>query len=129
MASLCLLDENGAIARRWELGDKTFTVGRSLSADIVVNDATLSRHHFLIERKGADYLLKDLQSQNGTWVDGRRADAAPLRHHDCILAGRTLFMFAAQPVATADATLPVVSGITPVAASAAQPNRGVAPPH
>ena len=38
-------------------------------------------------------VLKDLDSQNGTSVDGKRVQAATLRHHDCILAGRTLFLF------------------------------------
>lgn len=96
MASLCLLDENGAMARRWELGDKPVTVGRGMSADVVINDATLSRHHFVVERKGEEYLLKDLKSQNGTWVDGHRAESTQLHHHDCIVAGQTLFLFSMQ---------------------------------
>jgi pSer/pThr/pTyr-binding forkhead associated (FHA) protein len=103
MASLCLLDENGAMARRWELGDKPVTVGRGISADVSVNDATLSRHHFVVQRSGEAYLLKDLQSQNGTWVDGRPAKDTLLRHHDCILAGRTIFLFSAkEPLAAAE---------------------------
>jgi pSer/pThr/pTyr-binding forkhead associated (FHA) protein len=96
MASICLLDENGSVAGRWELGDKPLSVGRGKSADVVVNDATLSRRHFVVERDGEGYLLKDLDSQNGTWVDGHRAQATKLRHHDCILAGRTLFLFSQQ---------------------------------
>lgn len=96
MASLCLLDENGSMARRWELGDKPVTVGRGLSSDVVIDDATLSRKHFVVEREGQEYLLKDLKSQNGTWVDGRRAQSTALHHHDCILAGRTIFLFSTQ---------------------------------
>lgn len=93
MASLCLLGEDGATAQRWELGENPLEVGRDESADIVVEDQSLSRRHFLIVREGKHYLLKDLNSQNGTWVDGRRAEATRLSHHDCILAGRTLFLF------------------------------------
>ena len=93
MASLCLLDENGAMAKRWELGQKPVAVGRGKSADVVIDDATLSRRHFVVQREGENYLLKDLNSQNGTWVDGRRAQLATLHHHDCILAGRTIFLF------------------------------------
>ena len=47
----------------------------------------------LIQREGADYLLKDLNSENGTWVDAQRAISTTLHHHDCIVAGRTLFIF------------------------------------
>jgi pSer/pThr/pTyr-binding forkhead associated (FHA) protein len=83
------------LAEQWEIGALPLAVGRDESADIRVNDLALSRRHFVIVREGATYLLKDLNSQNGTWVDGRRAHAEPTRlsHHDCILAGRTLFLF------------------------------------
>jgi pSer/pThr/pTyr-binding forkhead associated (FHA) protein len=97
MATLCLLDENGMMSLRWELGDKPLAVGRGKSADIVIQDAALSRRHFIVQREGESYLLKDLNSQNGTWVDGRRAESTKLHHHDCILAGRTIFMFSAHP--------------------------------
>lgn len=94
MASLCLLGEDGSMTDRWELGERPLAVGRGESADIVIEDAALSRRHFLISRDGKGYILKDLNSQNGTWVDGKRAEIIPLRHHDCIVAGRTLFLFA-----------------------------------
>ncbi len=93
MASLCMLDENGSLTGRWEVGGKPMTIGRGAAADVIVNDPALSRLHFVIEREGQEYLLKDLNSQNGTWVDGRRAGLAKLHHHDCILAGRTIFLF------------------------------------
>ena len=91
MASLCLLDENGAMARRWEIKEKPIAVGRGKSADVMIDDSTLSRRHFVVERDGENYFLKDLNSQNGTWVDGQRAETRQLHHHDCILAGREAF--------------------------------------
>jgi pSer/pThr/pTyr-binding forkhead associated (FHA) protein len=96
MSSLCLLDENGAAAQRWELAGHPLAVGRGASADVIVADATLSRRHFLIQPEKGHYWLKDLNSENGTYVDGRRAQAVRLHHHDCIAAGRTLFMFNEQ---------------------------------
>jgi pSer/pThr/pTyr-binding forkhead associated (FHA) protein len=93
MASLCLLNDEGAMAGHWELGEHPVAVGRDESADVVIDDESLSRRHFVIVREGEHYLLKDLNSQNGTWVDGQRARATTLHHHDCIVAGRTLFLF------------------------------------
>src|SRR5215471_250109 len=93
MASLCLLDDDGTKAVQWELGEVPVAVGRDESADVVIDDDSLSRRHFVIQREGDHYLLKDLNSQNGTWVDGQRAGTTPLHHHDCILAGRSLFLF------------------------------------
>lgn len=96
MASICLLDENGAATQRWELTENPLSVGRGASADVIVADATLSRRHFVILPENGHFWLKDLNSQNGTYVDGRRAAAVKLHHHDCIAAGRTLFMFNEQ---------------------------------
>jgi pSer/pThr/pTyr-binding forkhead associated (FHA) protein len=72
-------------------------VGRSREAKISIGDAGVSRRHFLILRDGEDYVIKDLNSRNGTWVDGRRVFQEKLCHNDCILAGRTLFRFADRP--------------------------------
>jgi pSer/pThr/pTyr-binding forkhead associated (FHA) protein len=93
MASLCLLGIDGKLGAQWELSDEPVTVGRSAMADVKVEDDGLSRRHFMILREGADYLVKDLSSRNGTWVHGHRALTARLRDNDCILAGKTLFRF------------------------------------
>ncbi|MCX6923378.1 MAG: FHA domain-containing protein [Verrucomicrobia bacterium] len=93
MADLRLLDENGVTVKRWELGDQPVAVGRDETADVTVPDNTLSRRHFLIWREGERFLIKDLNSQNGTWVDGQRAQGVELSHNFCIVAGRTVFMF------------------------------------
>ena len=48
-------------------------------ADVIVDDASLSRIHFTISRDGAAFVLTDMSSQNGTWVDG-----TPLRTPECL---------------------------------------------
>jgi pSer/pThr/pTyr-binding forkhead associated (FHA) protein len=94
MASLCLLDDVGAIAQRWEVAGQPLAVGRDASADVKINDESLSRRHFVILREGENYVRKDLESEHGTWVGGKRTRAgAKLRHNECISAGRTLFLF------------------------------------
>jgi pSer/pThr/pTyr-binding forkhead associated (FHA) protein len=98
MADLCILDENGAIAQCWELGDEPVAVGRDDTADVPIPDDTLSRRHFLIWREGEEFMVKDLGSQNGTWVDGQRAQGTKLSHNVCIVAGRTVFMFCEHPI-------------------------------
>jgi pSer/pThr/pTyr-binding forkhead associated (FHA) protein len=129
MADLCLLDENGAVAQRWELGDEPVAVGRDDTADMPIPDNTLSRRHFLIWREGESFLIKDLGSQNGTWVDGQRAQGTKLSHNVCIVAGRTVFMFcehrlhagaAREPLAA-----PTENAIVFPAALAGQPALGL----
>lgn len=108
MATLCLLDDVGLIARRWELSDKPLSIGRDDCAEIVLDDESLSRQHFMVFRDKEGYSIQDLDSQNGTWVDGKRTHTARLKHHDCIVAGRTIFLFDDRMV-TGKAILPVAT--------------------
>ncbi len=106
MATLCLLGDDGATGEQWKISDQPVTVGRGASVDVRVEDVGLSRRHFMIVREGADYLVKDLSSRNGTWVHGHRALTARLRHNDCILAGHTLFRFCEERAAVSPALQP-----------------------
>jgi predicted component of type VI protein secretion system len=121
MAGLCLLDENGAIAQRWELGDQPMAFGRGITADVTIADDALSRRHFLIWQEGEGFRIKDLNSQNGTWVDGQRTQMTELRQDVCIVAGRTVFMFSnhlpgiGTAVAKPQAVLPGTGRILPAA--------------
>ena len=93
MADLCLLGEDGAVEQRWEIGDQPAAVGRDEAADITIRDNTLSRLHFMVWREGDSFRIKDLNSANGTWVDGERVQETTLRNYVCIAVGRTLFIF------------------------------------
>jgi len=93
------------MTQRWDIGEQPLSVGRDESADIQINDGSLSRVHFSIGRDGNFCVLKDLKSQNGTSVDGKRVDTVKLRHHDCIVAGRTVFLFSEQAVQPTPAIL------------------------
>jgi pSer/pThr/pTyr-binding forkhead associated (FHA) protein len=101
MATLYRLGENGFRAERWDIDDEPIVVGRSGQAKVSLKDEGLSRRHFLISRDGEDYFIKDLNSRNGTWVEGRRVFEEKLHHNDCIRAGNHLFLFAAPPVSSA----------------------------
>jgi pSer/pThr/pTyr-binding forkhead associated (FHA) protein len=62
-------------------------LGRSLSADVEIDDASVSRRHALIVRQdGQTYVLDD-GSRNGTWHNGIRVDRAVLRDGDTIALG------------------------------------------
>jgi pSer/pThr/pTyr-binding forkhead associated (FHA) protein len=96
MAKLCLLNPDGVVDKQWEIGEKPLIVGRGETVDVKIDDDGLSRRHFMVFREGADYLIKDLSSRNGTWLDGQRAAQINLRHEDRIVAGRTQFRFCEQ---------------------------------
>lgn len=71
----------------------TTQIGRALDNDIVVNDASVSRHHANIETRNGAYVLRDLGSQNGSWLSGQRVTEAPLDDGDAVKLGDAVFTF------------------------------------
>ncbi len=66
--------------RMLALADEPTTIGREKGVDIRWDDKGLSRRHARIVRDGSAWIIEDLGSRNGTWVDGRRVDHVEL--HD-----------------------------------------------
>jgi DNA-binding NtrC family response regulator len=54
------------------------TIGRSQDADLRLAHSSVSRQHAEIYRQGAIYAIRDLESTNGTWLDGERVEHAAL---------------------------------------------------
>lgn len=80
---------------RHVIGKIRTTVGRS-DADIVIPLAAISRQHASIERAPHGYVMRDLGSRNGTFVNGDRIDGSgrPLRNGDeIVLAGVEVLRF------------------------------------
>ena len=70
---LKLLFVGEGIVRAFTLpGGHTSVIGRGLDADIVIDDASLSRRHATIEIAETGIAIADLGSSNGTWVQSRR---------------------------------------------------------
>ena len=72
-------------------------LGRSTSADILLDDATVSRRHAVITREGEESVLLDDRSRNGVLLNGERVSRAVLRHGDQIQIGRVVMRFLEVP--------------------------------
>jgi ABC transport system ATP-binding/permease protein len=59
---------------------RPFTVGRDPGNDIILRDPKVSRHHAEIVFERGFFVLHDLSSANGTYVNGKRVRVAPLTH-------------------------------------------------
>ena len=68
-------------------------VGRSLVADVHLDDTTVSRRHALIVRRGDGTVVLDDRSRNGVFVNGERTAEAVLRDGDLIQLGRVRMRF------------------------------------
>ena len=84
--------------RRFELPDATTLVGRE-SRQLPLTDNTVSRRHCeLVYSETGDWVLRDLGSSNGSYVNGVRiVGRQGLKLGDQIRVGRTLMVFGAQP--------------------------------
>jgi hypothetical protein len=86
--------EGGMKGRSFDLtGLGTYVIGRK-DCDIPVDDEKVSRKHasIVIAREG-QYVVQDLASRNGTFVNGVRLSRRNLAHNDLIRVGGTTFRF------------------------------------
>ena len=74
-------------------GDQVVSVGRDKVNTISISDQTLSGQHFRIVPKGMTYYLVDLQSTNGTYLNGERVTLKELKPGSVIHAGQCDFTF------------------------------------
>jgi hypothetical protein len=77
--------------RSYQLNSPVTVIGRGAEADVVVDDAGVSRRHAEVHTDGNRVRVIDLGSTNGTFVDGERvgANGSPLADGSRITVGRT----------------------------------------
>lgn len=74
-------------------GEAPLTVGRSQDTSVSIDDPRLSRRHAQLVNEHGRYVLVDLDSKNGTWVNGARTSRQGLRHGDSVRVGSNVFLF------------------------------------
>src|SRR5262245_31095794 len=115
------------------LKDETITIGRMKGNTIVIDDSSISLMHAKITRKNGDFLLKDLNSTNGTSVNGQSIGEVKLRDQDRVRFAEITCQFVAdseQQTAAIPALAPA-SGIRPATSVPSVPvtgTTGSAPP-
>ncbi len=58
----------------WPLKEEAIIIGRDEEGDIMLPDRQVSRQHIRIYRENDQYYITDLESKNGTWVNGQRLE-------------------------------------------------------
>lgn len=71
----------------YELTEERITIGRAMDNMIRLEDGTVSHHHAMLILDGPDYKLRDLNSTNGTRVNGMRIVETKLTHGDQLRLG------------------------------------------
>ena len=91
-----LVIKNGGFeGMAFELTAEETLIGRNPTTDITLLDDGISREHAIIlyDPESDSYSLEDLQSTNGTQVNGKRVRSVTLEDGDEVRVGRTLFRF------------------------------------
>lgn len=77
----------GHAGRFHPLGSALTLIGRARSCDVRATVAGISHVHCVIVRQAAEYLVRDLESRSGTFVNGRRVSEAVLQSGDELVVG------------------------------------------
>jgi predicted component of type VI protein secretion system len=111
MASV-VLSFSGREVKTYELDKPATVVGRDPGVDIVVDNLGVSRSHCQFLKRGDVFVIQDMNSSNGTYVNGKRVTEHNLNDNDQIVVGKYTLTYKAQGKAAAKAG-PGPAGVIP----------------
>jgi len=85
----------GRAGETFPLEHERITIGRSPDCEIFLDDVTVSRDHAVLVEEGGKYTVEDQGSLNGTFVNRRRIESAPLAEGDELQIGKYRMTFIA----------------------------------
>jgi pSer/pThr/pTyr-binding forkhead associated (FHA) protein len=88
-----ILSLDGQVMAEYNMNKERYTIGRLPDNDIRIDNAAVSGHHALIINILNDSFLEDLNSTNGTYVNGKLIKKHALQHGDVITVGHHQLRF------------------------------------
>jgi pSer/pThr/pTyr-binding forkhead associated (FHA) protein len=85
--------EGPLYGRTFYLHEPALSIGRLVSNDICLEDPFVSRKHCVIKTEDEHYVIQDLNSANGTFINGERVNAGLLKEGSLIGIGASQFLF------------------------------------
>lgn len=79
---ILVITEGEQAGQRWTIDSEVFSIGRGGECELILPERQVSRVHIRIFRDGDDYVLEDLDSKNGTWVNNNQIKATTTPLHD-----------------------------------------------
>jgi pSer/pThr/pTyr-binding forkhead associated (FHA) protein len=98
-----LWEYQGQVIKDYPFPKGSVTIGRDRSNTIIFRNPEVSSSHARIDKVGADYILTDLQSTNGTFVNDLKVFSHRLAHGDTISIGKNLLLFIGTEKAKSEA--------------------------
>ena len=88
-----VLSLDGQVMAEYNMNKERYTIGRLPDNDIRIDNAAVSGHHSLIINILNDSFLEDLNSTNGTYVNGKLIKKHALQHGDVVTVGHHQLRF------------------------------------
>jgi pSer/pThr/pTyr-binding forkhead associated (FHA) protein len=101
MPNLTLKFKDNVLSRHGINKGKSLTIGRRKDNDIVIDNLAVSGHHAKIDSVGDAFVLVDLQSKNGSFVNERLVNSHWLRNGDVVSIGKHFLIFSTEEGAAA----------------------------
>ena len=102
MASIIQIHD-GVAVKKFPIDKTLLRIGRDSANDIFIDDKVISLEHAVVEiaddpdhKGGKEYYIKDLESTNGTHVNGEKITRQKLNNNDLIRVGWNTFKFVSE---------------------------------
>ena len=95
-----ILTFNKQVIKEYPFLKDSITIGRNDDNGIVIDNLAVSSYHAKIDKVGSAYIVTDLQSTNGTFVNDQKVVSHKLSHGDNIIVGKHVILFVASEKAT-----------------------------
>ncbi len=88
-----ILTFNKQVIKEIPVLKESITLGRNEDNTVVIDNLAVSGYHARIDKAGSDFVLTDLQSTNGTFVNNGKIVSHKLQHGDKIIVGKHILLF------------------------------------
>jgi len=101
-----ILQFNGVKLKEISIDKEIITIGRKGNNDIIIDNLAVSRHHARLVQKGDKFILEDLDSFNGTFINEKKVAKGELGEGDRILIGKHTLVFLKENQVSLDIVKP-----------------------
>jgi pSer/pThr/pTyr-binding forkhead associated (FHA) protein len=92
-----VVQSGAARGTEYSLAQERLTFGRGPGVDLALDGPGIAREHAVLEFWGDAFVLRDLDTQFGIWLNGGRVCTAQLKHGDRFRIGELEFEFVLEP--------------------------------
>ncbi|MBV8604997.1 MAG: FHA domain-containing protein [Pelomonas sp.] len=110
---------DGVVIKEVQLTKDKTTLGRRPYNDIVIDNLAVSGEHAVLQMVGADVFIEDLNSTNGTYINGKAIKKQLLANNDVVEVGKYKIKYLVEDAADYEKTMILKPGTSPLATAAA----------